>query len=262
MGENRPDQPAGLWKDAAARFSDGVRQTVEFQRKLIGADTTPSELTAAYSRFLRSDLAGYGQRIAELTVDYYKALAEAAREYGERFWDEIQTSPAAKDRAKADERPRHLLEMSGPEGSEVTSTFALENTDPDAAEVSIEVGLCRSPDGEAFSAPVIVEPDRLTVEPGGSATVTITTRVDPDLFTPGVEYRIPVHVEGPQPAVIDVRVRSTTPAKPAQESKPTGFTVRCPACDRTFERKTEDLRLRPHKAPSGKPCKERSGLRA
>ena len=262
MGEDRPDQSAGMWKDAAERFSDGVRQTVEFQRRLIGADATPTELTAAYSKFLRSDLAGYGQRIAELTVDYYKALAEAAREYGERFWDEIQTSPVAEGRPKPDERPRHLLEVAGPAGSEVTSTFALENTDPGAAEVSIEVGLCRSPDGAVFSAPVSVEPDRLTVEPGESATVTITTRVDPELFTPGVEYRIPVHVDGPQPAVIDVRVRSTTPTKPAPKSKPTGFTVRCPACDRTFGRKTEDLRLRPHKTPSGKPCKERSGLPA
>ena len=262
MGEDRSDQSAGLWKDAAERFTDGVRQTVEFQRKLIGGDTTPSDLTAAYSRFLRSDLAGYGQRIAELTVDYYKALAEASREYGERFWDEIQSSTAAGDRATPDARPRHLLEVSGPEGSEVTSTFALENTDPDAAEVSIEVGLCRSPDGEAFTAPVVVEPDRLTVEPGGSATVTIKTRVDPDLFTPGVEYRIPVHVEGPQPAVIDVRVRSTAPAKPAQKEGPTGFTVRCPTCDRTFERKTEDLRLRPHNAPSGEPCEERAGVPA
>ena len=262
MGEDRPDQSAGLWKDAAERFSDGVRQTVEFQRKLLGGEATPTELTTAYARFLRSDLAGYGQRIAELTVDYYKALAEAAREYGERFWDEVESSPVAEVQAGPDELPRHLLEVSGPEGSEVTSTFALENTDPAAAEVSIEVGLCRGPNGEAFSAPVSVEPDRLTVEPGDSAAVTITTRVDPDLFAPGVEYRIPVHVEGPQPAVIDVRVRSTTTTKPKPKPKPSGFTVRCPVCDRTFERKTEDVRLRPHKAPSGKPCKGRDGLPA
>ena len=257
MGEDRHDESPGVWKDAAERFSDGVRQTVEFQKKLIRRDTTPSDLTAGYTRFLRSDLAGYGQRIAELTVDYYKALAEAAREYGDRFWEEMQSSADSEDRAQSDERPRHVLEVSGAAGSEVTSTFTLENTDPDAAEVSIEAGLCRGPDGEAFSAPLAVEPDKLTIEPGGSATVTITTRVDPELFTPEVDYRVPVHVEGPQPAVIDVRVRSTAPE---QEAKPTKFTVRCPKCDRTFERKTEDRRLRPHKAPSGKPCAERSGV--
>ena len=256
MTGRRRERPSQAWRDAAELFSEGVRQTIEFQRRLMDDGSSLIDIGDAYGRFIRSDLAGYGQRVAELTVDYYRDLAEAAREYGGRVWEDLSDRPSADHRPPVRKPIRHAFELSGPEGGEVTRTFTLENTDETAAEVTIDVGVCVAPDGSAFSAPVRVDPDRMTIEPGGSAAVTITSTLDPTL-EPDVVYRVPLNIRGPRPAVIDLRLRSTGPDKKQSEA---GFTVRCPKCERTFDRKTPSTDLRAHKTPTGDPCPERSGI--
>lgn len=253
------DWSAPTWRDAAERLTDGMKQALDFQRRVFSAGDGLTDIGDAYARFVRSDLAAYGKRVARLTFDYYRALGEAAREYGEHVWEDLRDRRPPAGRPGR-ERTRHTLEMSGPPGTTVTRTFTLENTDDAPAHVTVTVGVCRAPDGSASSAPVTVHPDRLTIEPGRSAAVTIEATMDPALLEPDVEYVVPIDVTGPRPTVIELRVRSTGVGNTVERTG-SGYTLRCPRCGRTFERKTPDVGLRAHKTPEGKPCPGRSGKR-
>lgn len=256
--ERRRQWTAPSWREATERIADGVKKTIEFQRRMIDAGSRPIDVGDAYTRFVRSDLATYGRRVTELTIDYYRALAEAARDYSRDVWDDVRGRGWGREQRHVREPIRHRMDVSGPLGAQVTRTFTLENTDETSADVTVNVGVCRGADGSAVSAPVTVDPDRVTIRPGASTTVTITTRLDPSLLEPDVEYTVPVNVRGPRPALIELHLRS---AKAGENDESSGYTVRCPACSRTFQRRTASLDLRAHKTPAGERCPERVGRR-
>ncbi len=268
MGDDARPQ---AWTEALEGLVRSVRRTVELQQRMIQGATKPTEMSSAYVRFLRNELLPYGRTIADLTIDYYKALAAAAREYGTAFYDEMLVGAASdggerSTGGRAKEPDRHALTLTGPVGSQAAASFTLENHDPDPAEVDIEPGVCRGPRGEAFAPSISIEPSALTIPPGGTATVTLRVELAPDRFDPEVGYRMPLHVHGPNPATIDVAIaavsESAGPGGNGTKESDRLHIVECPRCMRTFERTTDSLRLRPHKTPQGDDCPEREGRRA
>jgi hypothetical protein len=243
----------------------GVRAVVNAQRRLAGVSSA-SEVGEAYVRFLRAELLPYGRTIADLTVDYYRTLAEAARDYGERFYDEVLGDDGFEEVVSTGPRVgRPAIVLLGPAGSEITTGFTLENHDPTPARVTLEAGLCRGPDGRTFTAPLSIEPVSLLISPDETAAVRVRVRLLPEIFTPGVTYNLPLQVHGPRPATMDVTIRAAL-VNPEltdrdQKQQPGSYVVECPGCGRSFTRKTDDLKLRPHKNADGADCPRRKGRR-
>ena len=265
MGDDRNEGAArNPWTEALEGLVRGVRSTVDFQRRVVSGSMQPTDMSAAYLRFIRSELSDYGRTVAELTVDYYRDLADAATAYGERFYEEMAAEPdddGPLEDERQSERERATIGLVGESGTEIVASFTLENRDPAAASVTVEPGPCRGPDGESFTAPLTVEPASLTIPPEGSAEVTLRLRLESDLFTPGVTYRLPLEVRGPRPASVDVHIQATAAREVVvTETRGRPYVVECPVCSRTFERKTDNLVLRPHKNPAGEDCPGRDGF--
>ena len=257
------------WSEALEGFVRNVRTTIDLQQRMLRSAAKPSEAGAAYVRFLRNELLPYGRTIADLTVDYYKALGAAAREYGAAFYDDVLTTAgeAQHEGESSTGHGEHLaLTLTGDIGSQVSATVGLENHDPDTAEVTLEAGVCRGPAGEAFTPALRLEPSSLSIPPGDSAQVTVTVDLSPDDFMPGVIYRLPLHVNGPRPTTVDVTIVGIAAASNGtsehEEQAAAGYAVECPTCSRRFSRTTDSLRLRPHKTPEGRSCPQRDGRRA
>lgn len=205
----------------------------------------------------------YVRAVADLTLRYYRGLFEAGREYGERLAAGL-TMDDGTARHGADDVARPTMRLRGALGSTVEATFTVENSDLDAVDVSVEVGDCRAPDGTRFAAPVEVRPSTATIPAGGRVRLTLRADLRSDVFQVGGHHELPVHLHGPQATTVDVTIDVEDADEPKTGAPPDGppFTVRCPRCDRTFERQTEDLRLRPHKHPDGTDCPHRDGERA
>lgn len=261
MTNRKPPNP---WTAALEGLVRSVRTMIDLQRRMAGA-TRSSEVGEAYVRFLRTELLPYGRTIADLTVDYYRTLAEAARDYGERFYDEVLGDDGFEKMAtQGPGVARPAIVLVGPSGAEIATGFTLQNHDPTPAEVTLEAGMCRGPDGRIFSAPLSVEPASLVISPGETVPVRVRLRLLPELFTPGVTYRLPLQVRGPRPATMEVTIRSQAGpdlADRGQGETAGPYLVECLTCRRTFTRKTDDLRLRPHKNLDGGDCTRRKGRR-
>lgn len=260
------DETENPWSEAVENLVRGVRSTIDLQQRMLRSTSRPADLGTAYVRFLREELLPYGRTIADLTVDYYKALASAARDYGAAFYDEVLSGTGDEATAESgDAVDRPSLTLTGEIGAQAAATFTLENDDPDSAQVTVEAGVCRGPDGEAFTPGLLIDPATLSIPSQETAKVTVAVDLSPDRFAPGVLYRMPLHVNGPRPATIDVTIVATA----AEESHVsvgdaaagTGYVVECPVCSRRFERTTDSLQLRPHKTPAGRACSGRKGRR-
>ena len=166
------------------------------------------------------------------------------------------------------------MEIHGAPGKEVIARFSLENTDPDPVDAIFEVGVCRGPDGDEFTAPLSVHPARVTVPAGGREEITIRVAMLPSVFAPGQLYRTVVRVAGyrqleldlviwaEEPMVVfpdDLTAFGDIPARVPAEPPADGFLVRCGTCRRDFARNEPSTRLYPHKRPDGSPCPERLG---
>jgi hypothetical protein len=179
---------------------------------MLNGSATPAEVGTAYVRFLRNELLPYGRTISVLTVDYYRGLAAAARDYSEAFSEELLGSGTVHREEDAEGRvtERPAVTLTGEIGSKAAVSFSLENHDPEPADVTLKVGLARAPDGSAFTAPLTVEPASMTIPPrGGHKTVTVKADLNRQAFQPDVAYRLPLHVEGPRPATVDITILAT-----------------------------------------------------
>ena len=135
------------WTTALEGLASSVRAVIDAQRRMAGATGTAG-VGEAYVRFLRSELLPYGRTIADLTVDYYRALAEEARAYGGRFYDEVLGGDGVEEPTSADSGlDDAAIFLIGPSDSEIATVFTLENHDPTPAHVVMEAGVCRGPDG-------------------------------------------------------------------------------------------------------------------
>ena len=279
MSERRAD-PADLWRDVADAVSGGIRKSIDFQRSIAddyerrfaAAPRSNSERASTGWSELRSGVTDYGSAVFELTVDYYRDLAEMAT----RFVEQAYPKAAEGARAMTDYGPRGrtpqraAIEVRGALGESIETRFSIENSDDQPAEVLIEAGTCRGPHGEGFSAPVELSPDALLIEPHSSEAIVATIDLEPASFVRGGRYRLPISVHGPNPAIIELEIivdedhdaDADAAVDRAVEAERAGtFTVRCPACQRKFERTTPSVALRPHNDTDGDPCLERRGKR-
>lgn len=252
------------WSYGVQAIADGARLASDVQRRLVAGETRLLEVGPTSYRVAQREFARYARDVAELTVAYYRGLAEAARDYGEHLAGGLTTADPLqeRDRNVRDPGGRPTVRLGGHVGTTLEATFTLENTDPRPVDVTVATGDCRASDGTRFTAPVTVEPEAATIPANSTIPVTLRASLQADVFDAGASYVVPVHVQGPQPTTIDVSIDVEPSPVAASTSSPTRHVVRCPRCQRTFDRKTDDLRLRPHKDPAGVDCPERDGVRA
>lgn len=297
MGDRGTDGPerASTWEDAVRGLTRALQLGADLQRRMTRSSLSSLDVGPGYLPRVQEEWRRYATHVTELTVDYYRAVADAARDYGERLsadraaghhdgsfdvhhHDERGTRQTTREGA---DNP--TIELRGRPESVLAASFVVENRDPDPAVVTVSVGLARAPDGERFVAPLSVEPASLTIPAGGTAEVNLRLPLLAAVFETNVTYRIPLHVEGPRPTTIEVAVvvedAVPPPASAADRKTPetdapihaegssagdqtATYRVHCPACGRTFERRTANLRLRPHKTSDGDDCPGRDGRRA
>lgn len=263
-----------LTGEALKQFLQNLRHHVEVQRRIARGELRPDQVNIAYVKYAVREGRGYRDEVGRLTAQYYRDLVAIGGKYSERFYDELLAG-SSTDAAQAepnDETERVSLELHGRPGHEVVRRIALENADSADAEVTFEIGECRGPDGVPFTAPLAVQPARLTIPAGGRADVTLRLALLPSLFAPGNVYTTTIDVRGQQELRLELviwaeeDVQVPPPEAPAPgEERPTAdagdgrFVVQCPECGRTFTRARDDRRLRAHKAPDGTPCPGRRG---
>ncbi len=260
-----------------------LRDHTELQRRIVRGDLDRSEVNRAYVSYARREGGEYRKRVAELTAAYYADLADVGNRYSADFYEEVlgngSVAPATETiTASGEAATRVPMELHGAPGKEVIARFSLENTDPDPVDAVFEVGVCRGPDGEEFTAPLSVHPARVTVPAGGREEITIRLAMLPSVFAPGQLYRTVVRVAGyrqleldlviwteepmvvfPEDLVAPQDAPAGLPSEPRAGPDVDGFSVRCPACGRDFARSEPSTRLYPHKRPDGDPCPERTG---
>jgi hypothetical protein len=264
-----------LTGEALKQFLQNLRHHVEVQRRVARGELRPDQVNIAYVKYAVREGRGYRDEVGRLTAQYYRDLVAIGGRYSERFYEELLASSAATavEPESSDGTERVSLELHGLPGREVVRRIALENPDSTDADVTFELGECRGPDGVPFTAPLAVQPARLTIPSGGRAEITLRLALLPSLFSPGNVYTTTIDVRGQQELTLElviwaeeeVHIATSQPARePASEpaAADTGaarFVVRCPDCGRTFTRSRRDARLRAHKAPDGTACPGRRG---
>jgi hypothetical protein len=264
-----------LTGEALKQFLQNLRHHVEVQRRVARGELRPDQVNIAYVKYAVREGRGYRDEVGRLTAQYYRDLVAIGGKYSERFYDELlATSSATGVEAEPnDGKERVSLELHGRPGHEVVRRIALENADSADAEVTFELGECRGPDGVPFTAPLAVQPARLTIPSGGRADVTLRLAVLPSLFSPGNVYTMTIDVRGQQALALELVIwaeeeihvaapgAADEPGSERQvaETGPGTFVVRCPDCGRTFTRRRRDARLRAHKRPDGNACPGRRG---
>ena len=258
-----------LTGEALKQFLNGLRHHVDLQRRIAGGELRQDQVNIAYVKYALREGAGYRDEVSRLTARYYGDLLEVGARYSERFYEQMLASspPAA---ASSGESPEHIsLELHGQPGHEVVRRIALENSDEDDAEVTFELGECRGADGASFTAPLALQPARLTIPAGGREEVTLRLALLPSLFLPGTVYTMGVDVHGQQELTLDLVIWAEEEANVGATPKPregrpatsdgAAYSVRCPECGRTFPRTRKNTRLNAHKAPDGTACPARQG---
>lgn len=234
-------------------LADGARTAADVQQRLVGTMGAMAD-TGSDGRTVQDQVTRYWYGVATSTAAYYRELSRAMAGAVDR---DDRSDPTSSGEARGG-RDRHArIDLQGQVGSSVAATFTVENSDPDPATVSLVPGPCRTPGHDPFAAPASITPPTATIPAGGAVEVTVQVDLDLDLFMPGRTYVLPVRVDGHRPTTVDVAIAVADAPEP--DGPP--FHVACPACERTFERTTDDLRLRPHKTPDGDDCAERSGRR-
>src|SRR6266576_1201854 len=259
-----------LTGEALKKFLDNLRHHVELQRRIAGGQLRQDQVNIAYVKYALREGAGYRDEVGRLTASYYRDLLEVGARYSERFYQQVFDSSSDAAAAGSGENPEHVsLELHGLPGHEVVRRIALENTDESDTEVTFEPGECRGADGASFTAPLALQPARLTISSGGREEVTLRLALLPSLFVPGTVYTMSVDVHGQQELSLDLVIWAEEEAqvgatpKPA-EGRPAAaaqapYSVRCPECGRIFPRSRKNMRLNAHKAPGGAACPGREG---
>ena len=258
-----------LTGEALKQFLNNLRHHVELQRRIAGGQLRQDQVNIAYVKYALREGAGYRDEVGRLTASYYRDLLAVGARYSERFYQQVFESSSAAA-AESGESPEHVsLELHGLPGHEVVRRIALENTDESDTEVTFEPGECRGADGASFTAPLALQPARLTIPSGGREEVTLRLALLPSLFVPGSVYTMSVDVHGQQELSLDLVIWAEEEAqvvatpKPA-EGRPAAsaqapYSVRCPECGRIFPRSRKNTRLNAHKAPDGAACPGREG---
>ena len=279
-GAGIKDLVEALSGEALRDFLRNLRHHTELQRRILRGELDQTAVNRAYLEYARRESSGYRREVSELTVRYYRDLADVGTRFSKQFYDEMLTPaavpPSVPSNGKADDASvqRVPIELHGEPGREVVARFGLENTDPTPAEVRFEVGPCFGPDGETFTAPLSLHPALLTIPPNDKAEVTIRLAMLGSIFIPGHLYRTAVRVSGHKDLELDVVIwaedpipvlptENPPPAEAGAEASPPekvpAFEVRCPGCGRSFPRSQPTTRLHPHHDTAGSACPVRAG---
>jgi len=257
-----------LTGEALKQFLRNLRHHVELQRRIARGELKADQVNGAYLRYALREGRSYRDEVSQLTARYYRELVAVGGKYSERFYEQLLSVTSDAPVEAAPEDGEHVsLELHGLPGHELVRRFALENPDESEASVAFELGECSGPDGVPFTAPLAVQPARLTIPPRGRADVTLRLALLPSLFAPGNVYTMRVGVRGPQKLAVDLVIWAEedvqTPPSTEQERRSDepapSYAVRCPGCGRTFTRSTPRLQLNRHKAPDGTACPVRRG---
>ena len=219
-----------------------VRHHTELRRQIASGLIDERMVNDAYREYARREGADYRQRVADITVQYYSDLADLGNRYSEAFYADVLgdlgtngdghrqngsdgdggrhrtngagTAPPNATSSAGPDVEEVPIELHAPPGKEVMASFALENTESHAVELSIEVGSCQGPGGESFMAPLTVQPAQFVLEPGARRSITLRLVMLPTLFVPGHLYRMRLRIVGPSELVLLVTIWAEQPDAP------------------------------------------------
>lgn len=244
-----------------------VRHHTELRRQIASGMVDERTVNQAYREYARQEGAGYRQRVADITLQYYSDLLDLGNQYSGQFYANVLDGSAfgfpmeptggngsdpypdpstGNDSAPGAELEEVPIELHGPPGREVVATFALENTESRSVALALDVGPCEGPDDESFMAPLTVHPARFVLEPGASRSITLRLVLLPSVFTPGLLYRLPVFVRGPGNLVLRLTIW-VEEADAAFGSAPADTTATTPATEAVASAKPPAPRAAPRR---------------
>lgn len=218
-----PEELSRRLQNLAARvWTDQRRATeryTELMERTLRGDVDAREVGAELLRFGGEEGAGYTLEAAQLTLDYYEALLDLGRSYGERFYERALRERSNETGGGAGERapPRQIeMELRGEIGQEAWGAFVIENKRNRTAHVSFVVSdFVDAAGGDAFRPPLVLEPSWLTLGPNEQAEVRLRLHLFEEMFTSGHRYRTHIFVHGRDELELIVTVRVDAPAEPA-----------------------------------------------
>lgn len=172
------------------------RQFNELVQSIARGELNDREANERIRQFLTSATSRYMNDLSRLTVSFLQALRTVNRHYSDHFFDQVMGDVAQEP---ADENTLRRVEMqvSAVVGADIQRSFAIENRQNKACEVSFAVSELTEVDGDAvFRAPLQLQPSRFTLRPGEEQVVTLTLPLLPELFVPGRQYEGTVLVRG------------------------------------------------------------------
>ncbi|UVO49702.1 hypothetical protein M0208_03940 [Sphingomonas sp. SUN019] len=151
----------------------------------------------AYAKLAMEEAARYPADAFQLATDYVSAVARAAG---------LSTAVDKETRSS----PVIDIEMSGPSGGVASRDFVLENPHDSAADIAFTASNFLDDERDVKAKPVFA-PAKFSIAACGEQTVTVSAKLDPRKFKPGVSYRSNVAVEGFDDMIVRVHL-IVTPA--------------------------------------------------
>ena len=146
---------------------------------------TPAQLQETSARFAEQHLPAHLRRLSAYYFELLNALNDLQTHYQEEFLQGVLDSVD-----QPDSEASFLLNLSAPLGETASAAFSLTNTTDAPTVVRCSASDIRRADGvgPAFAPQVLFSPDRLTIQPGDEASLTLSLLLDPDSFDPDALY--------------------------------------------------------------------------
>ncbi|HEY8340326.1 MAG TPA: hypothetical protein VIK95_10680 [Egibacteraceae bacterium] len=167
------------------------RRSGELLRRLASGTLDAQALRDELVRFSQEESARYARAAAAIALSSSDALLELERARTDAFYDALLgvRGPAADEpaaRAAEDAAVPPDLVLAGVLGSEASGAFTLDNAEAEPVSVTFAVSdFVPAGGGPRFRPPPVVEPESLTLPPGGSQRVTLRVPLLADVFAVG-----------------------------------------------------------------------------
>lgn len=217
---------SGVFQDwvtrSAAEQARAAQRYGELLTRLGRGDLFQPAVRDAYWRFVQEESGRYLQSLANLSLDYYRALFDLARASSDRFFADVMGSgPGHVTAEPVPDSPRRVeLHMRAPAGGVATGSFILQNKRATDAEVSFLASEFIGPGGIAQSvAGLEFDPARFILRPGEDRLVVVRLPLSSDLFSPGERYTCTVVVQGYNELALGLEVLVSGPGDPAAAAR-------------------------------------------
>jgi len=181
------------WNDLVSRGVDLgaglLRLYGETVRDLAGRKVSYTDFSERATRVARDEGAAYARSLTRAAIDYWAQVLEV----GYDVRDSVVGGPTT--RATREPGPARL-DFTGAAGEEIARAFVVENSQPQAVDVSFEVSkFAPAGKGKPRKFGLAIEPDAFTLAPGQEHVVTCRLTLPKDL-APGQTHEATLRVIG------------------------------------------------------------------